>query len=271
MGTQKKHLNETGLLSTQNTFLNWWIRKYSQFSVKIFVNHHHHHHHVLNWQHFLSSKRLKGVAGPGFQLLIQRCQTLRNIRTLYMIFWEICNVVNMLQDKLQYRLVRYPPPPFKRHSWGLITASSIIFPGLYLASVMAKNFYNLIVCISQLFLPLKSILIVWRMGFQDLNLFTRYSNVFPINHAQTSQNLILLPLIRDSYQCMYNFPHISVQVRATPIVLSGTILKSFFTRIFISEIVMWKLALKFDTIPHKIVMAGISADNEPVFPNNKEK
>ena len=109
------------------------------------------------------------------------------------------------------------------------------------------------------------------MGFQDLNLFTRYSNVFPINHAQTSQNLILLPLIRDSYQCMYNFPHISVQVRATPIVLSGTILKSFFTRIFISEIVMWKLALKFDTIPHKIVMAGISADNEPVFPNNKEK
>ena len=31
MGTQKNRLHETVLLSTQNTCLNWWIRKKSQF------------------------------------------------------------------------------------------------------------------------------------------------------------------------------------------------------------------------------------------------
>ena len=31
VGTQKNCLNDMALLSTQNTCLNWWIRKYSQF------------------------------------------------------------------------------------------------------------------------------------------------------------------------------------------------------------------------------------------------
>ena len=31
VGTQKNRLNETVLLSTQNTCLNWWVRKYLQF------------------------------------------------------------------------------------------------------------------------------------------------------------------------------------------------------------------------------------------------
>ena len=31
MGTQKNRLNETVLLSTQNTCLNWWVRMYLQF------------------------------------------------------------------------------------------------------------------------------------------------------------------------------------------------------------------------------------------------
>ena len=36
MGTQKNGLNETVLLRTQNTCLNYWIRRYSHFSAKIF-------------------------------------------------------------------------------------------------------------------------------------------------------------------------------------------------------------------------------------------
>ena len=31
VGTQKNSLNQTVLLSTQNTCLNWWVRKYLQF------------------------------------------------------------------------------------------------------------------------------------------------------------------------------------------------------------------------------------------------
>ena len=31
VGTQKNRLNETVLLSTQNTCLNWWVRKQLQF------------------------------------------------------------------------------------------------------------------------------------------------------------------------------------------------------------------------------------------------
>ena len=37
MGTQKNRLNETVLLSTQNTCLNWWVRKKLQFYAKIFA------------------------------------------------------------------------------------------------------------------------------------------------------------------------------------------------------------------------------------------
>ena len=37
VGTQKNRLNETVLLSTQNTCLTLWVRKYSQFYAKIFV------------------------------------------------------------------------------------------------------------------------------------------------------------------------------------------------------------------------------------------
>ena len=36
MGTQKNRLNETVLFHTQNTCLNWWVRKYSQFYAKFF-------------------------------------------------------------------------------------------------------------------------------------------------------------------------------------------------------------------------------------------
>ena len=36
VGTQKNRLDETVLLSTQNTCLNWWIRKYSQFYANYF-------------------------------------------------------------------------------------------------------------------------------------------------------------------------------------------------------------------------------------------
>ena len=36
-GTQMNHLNETVLLSTQNTCLNGWVRKYLQFYDQVFV------------------------------------------------------------------------------------------------------------------------------------------------------------------------------------------------------------------------------------------
>ena len=36
VGTQKNRLNETVLLSTQNTCKNWWVRKYSQLYANIF-------------------------------------------------------------------------------------------------------------------------------------------------------------------------------------------------------------------------------------------
>ena len=34
VGTQKKHLNEMVLLSTQNTCLNWWVRNNYNFTLK---------------------------------------------------------------------------------------------------------------------------------------------------------------------------------------------------------------------------------------------
>ena len=36
VGTQKNHLNETVLLSTQNISFNWWVRKYLQFYTQKF-------------------------------------------------------------------------------------------------------------------------------------------------------------------------------------------------------------------------------------------
>ena len=39
VGTQKKRLNETVLLSTQNKSWNWWIRKYLQAYTETFFFH----------------------------------------------------------------------------------------------------------------------------------------------------------------------------------------------------------------------------------------
>ena len=36
VGTQKNRLNETVLLSTQNIYLNWWVRKLLQFYAQKF-------------------------------------------------------------------------------------------------------------------------------------------------------------------------------------------------------------------------------------------
>ena len=38
MVTQKNHLDETVLLSTQNICLNWWVRKWAQFYAKKLLN-----------------------------------------------------------------------------------------------------------------------------------------------------------------------------------------------------------------------------------------
>ena len=72
-----------------------------------------------------------------------------------------------------------------------------------------------------------------------------------VTFAQTSLNLILLPVMGYNYLPSSNFIYIGVQVEVTFFILSGTILKSLFTRILMSEIVMWKLALKMGMNPQK--------------------
>ena len=47
-------------------------------------------------------------------------------------------------------------------------------------------------------------------GFSDSQLFKHYGNVFPINSAQTSLNLILLPVMGYNYLPSCNFLHIIV-------------------------------------------------------------
>ena len=102
---------------------------------------------------------------------------------------KVQNTLTQVSCKTSFNIAKYStlflPPKCKAESF--TSTSCIIFSGLQLASVRAKDMYNLMnFCIHTSFFAKDYILFCITGRFSDSHIFTRYGNIFPINYALTS-------------------------------------------------------------------------------------